>query len=49
MIANYTARRTSRICSSFAVPVFEFFLVRLNIPVDAMGGASLPHLAEEEG
>jgi hypothetical protein len=48
MIASYTAR-TSRTGTSFAVPAFEFFLVRLNIPVDATGGASLPHLAEEEG
>jgi hypothetical protein len=49
MIAKYTARRTSRICTSLAVPAVEFFLLRLRILVDAMGSASLPHLAAEEG
>jgi hypothetical protein len=32
-----------------AVPAVEFFLLRLSILVDAMGSASLPHLAAEEG
>ena len=49
MIANHTERRTSRIRTSLAVPTFGFFLFRLSILVDAMGGASLPHLAAEEG
>ena len=49
MIASHTERRTSRIRTSLAVPTFGFFLFRLNILVDAMGGASLPHLAAEEG
>jgi hypothetical protein len=50
MIAKYTAQRTSSIlCTSLAVPAVELFLLRLSILVDAMGSASLPHLAAEEG
>jgi hypothetical protein len=49
MIANHTEWRTNRIRTILAAPAPQIFLLRLNILVDATGGARLPHLAAEEG
>ena len=54
MIANYTNHAANErtflawIRTGLAVAAFGFFLIRLNIFLDAAGGGSIPHLAAED-
>jgi putative membrane protein len=54
MIANYTNHAANErtflawIRTGLAVAAFGFFLVRLNVVVDAVGSGSLPHLPAED-
>ena len=54
MIAHYTDHAANErtflawIRTGLAVAAFGFFLVKLNILVDAVGGGSLPHLPAED-
>jgi putative membrane protein len=54
MIAKYTDHAANErtflawIRTGLAVVAFGFFLVKLNIFVDAVGGGNLPHLAAED-
>jgi putative membrane protein len=53
MIANYTNHASNertfpaRIRTGLAVAASGFFLIKLNIFVDAVGGGSIPHLPAE--
>jgi putative membrane protein len=53
MIANYTNHAANErtflawIRTGLAVAAFGFFLVKLNVFVDAVGSGSIPHLAAE--
>jgi putative membrane protein len=55
MIANYTNHAANErtflawIRMGLAVAAFGFFLIKLNVIVDAVGGGSIPHLPAEEG
>ena len=54
MIANYTNHAANErtflawIRTSLAVVTFGFFLIKLNVLVDAVGGGNLPHLPAED-
>ena len=54
MIANYTNHAANErtflawIRTGLAVAAFGFFLVKLNVFVDAVGGGSIPHLPAED-
>src|SRR6202790_5446034 len=54
MIANYTNHAANErtflawIRTGLAVAAFGFFLIKLNVFVDAVGGVSMPHLPAEE-
>jgi len=54
MIANYTNHAANErtflawIRTGLAVAAFGFFLIKLNIFVDAVGGGSIPHLPAED-
>jgi putative membrane protein len=54
MIANYTNHAANErtflawIRTGLAVAAFGFFLVKLNVFVDAAGGGSVPHLPAED-
>ena len=54
MIANYTNHAANErtflawIRTALAVAAFGFFLIKLNVFVDAMGGGSLPRLPAED-
>ena len=54
MIANYTSHAANErtflawIRTGLAVAAFGFFLIKLNVLVDAMGGGSSPRLPAEE-
>jgi putative membrane protein len=54
MIANYTNHAANErtflawIRTGLAVAAFGFFLVKLNVLVDAVGSGSLPHLPAED-
>ena len=54
MIANYTDHAANErtflawIRTGLAVAVFGFFLIKLNVLIDAMSGGSSPHLRAEE-
>ena len=54
MIANYTNHAANErtflawIRTSLAVVAFGFFLIKLNVLVDAVGGGNLPHLPAED-
>ena len=53
MIANYTNHAANEgtflawIRTGLAVAAFGFFLIKLNVFVDAVGGGSIPHLPAE--
>jgi putative membrane protein len=53
MIANYTNHAANErtflawIRTGLAVAAFGFFLIKLDVFVDAVGGGSIPHLAGE--
>jgi putative membrane protein len=53
MIANYTNHAANErtflawIRTGLAVAAFGFFLIKLNVFVDAVGGGSMPHLPAE--
>jgi putative membrane protein len=53
MIANYTNHAANErtflawIRTGVAVAAFGFFLIKLNVFVDAVGGGSIPHLPAE--
>jgi putative membrane protein len=55
MIANYTNHAANErtflawIRTGLAVAAFGFFLIKLNVFVDAVGGGSIPHPAEDAG
>jgi putative membrane protein len=55
MIANYTDHAANErtflawIRTGLAVAAFGFFLVKLNVLVDAVGGGIPPHLPEDTG
>jgi putative membrane protein len=55
MIANYTNHAANErtflawIRTGLAVSAFGFFLIKLNVFVDAVGGGSMPRLAAEDG
>jgi putative membrane protein len=54
MIANYTNHATNErtflawIRTGLAVAAFGFFLIKLNVFVDATGSGSIPHLPAED-
>ena len=54
MIANYTNHAANErtflawIRTGLAVAAFGFFLIKLNVFVDAVGGVSMPHLPAED-
>ncbi len=54
MIANYTNHAANErtflawIRTGLAVAAFGFFLIKLNVFVDAVGGGSIPHLPAED-
>jgi len=54
MIANYTNHAANErtflawIRTGLAVAAFGFFLIKLNVFLDAAGGGSIPHLAAED-
>jgi putative membrane protein len=54
MIANYTNHAANErtflawIRTGLAVAAFGFFLIKLNVFVDAAGGGSIPHLPAED-
>ena len=54
MIANYTNHAANErtflawIRTGLAVAAFGFFLIKLNVFLDAAGGGSMPHLAAED-
>jgi putative membrane protein len=54
MIANYTNHAANErtflawICTGLAVVAFGFFLVKLDVFVEAVGGSSIPNLAPED-
>jgi putative membrane protein len=54
MIANYTNHAANErtflawIRTGLAVAAFGFFLIKLNVFVDAVGGGSIPHLSPED-
>jgi putative membrane protein len=54
VIANYTNHAANErtflawIRTGLAVAAFGFFLIKLNVFVDAVGGGSIPHLAAED-
>jgi putative membrane protein len=55
MMANYTNHAANErtflawIRTGLAVAAFGFFLVKLNVLVEAVGNASLPHLLAQDG
>ena len=55
MIANYTNHAANErtflawIRTGLAVSAFGFFLIKLNVLVDAVGGGNVPRLAEDGG
>ena len=54
MIANYTNHAANErtflawIRTGLALAAFGFFLIKLNVFVDAVGGGSIPHLPAED-
>jgi putative membrane protein len=54
MIANYTNHAANErtflawIRTGLAVAAFGFFLIKLNVLVDAVGGGTIPHLPAED-
>ena len=54
MIANYTNHAANErtflawIRTGLAVAAFGFFLIKLNVFVDAVGGGSMPHVPAED-
>jgi putative membrane protein len=54
MIANYTNHAANErtflawIRTGLAVAAFGFFLIKLNVFIDAVGGGSIPHLPPED-